>query len=625
MSTTSDQANASRGPVARFFFAALRWIRNYFTLIGALVTLLPILFVFALSRQQAEMLEAPDLKISRDKPARLTLSLWGSLAAGEPDPTSRLFTRLFRGKEPVYLPEVRAAMRRAAKDDRVSQLSLNIGYLGGSMTDFTELHRIITEFRASGKKVSAVLTQGDDWTYYVASAANTVVLNPASPLELMGPAFHLTYFGEGLKKLGVEIDVVRAGKYKSAFEPFVLNKPSEPTLEEYGALQQSLRDFLVQEVSKGREQDPAKVLGWYKKSIYTAEQAKAEGMIDGIGYDVDGIYSARRDVKDIVSVGDYLKFVRAEKEPNEAGGDEGIALIEASGEISMAAPEGGFSGDDEGIAPLPMVEELRWAMDEDDVKAVVFRVDSPGGSAIASDIIWNYVDQLARTKPVVVSMGTYAASGGYYISAPAKKIVAEATTITGSIGVIGMLPNFRAFEEKYGVSFHVVTSSDRKEMMNMGSKATPEDKALVDGTIAQVYQEFLAKVARGRNMKVEDVDRLAQGRVYTGLQAKALGLVDEIGGINTAFREAKILAGFDPEKLYPVLHYEPEDMSLMHCLKSTKKMMKCLKEAEGQISARLFEPTDEQRVVKAARRWLDVAAKERTLALWPGYFGFGVR
>jgi protease-4 len=188
-------------------------------------------------------------------------------------------------------------------------------------------------------------------------------------------------------------------------------------------------------------------------------------------------------------------------------------------------------GSADGITPDRMRRELLWAADEDDVKAVVLRVSSPGGSAVASDMIWNDVKSLAAKKPVVVSMGAYAASGGYYISAPATHVVAEPTTITGSIGVIGMLPNFAPFKDKYGVSFHAVTGTERVALVNPGKTPTDKDRELIGQAIDDTYKTFVGKVADGRSLEISKVEALAQGRVYTGIQALKLGLVDELGGL----------------------------------------------------------------------------------------------
>jgi len=235
-------------------------------------------------------------------------------------------------------------------------------------------------------------------------------------------------------------------------------------------------------------------------------------------------------------------------------------------------------------------------------------------------------------------MGNYAASGGYYISAPASKIFAEPSTITGSIGVIGMLPKVPEFKQKYGVSFHVVTQSARERLFNFGASSTDEDKKLFSNSIDAMYSEFISKVAEGRSLKVEDVDRIAQGRVYTGLEAKGLGLVDELGGLQEAFQSAKELGGLDPSKLYPVYRYEGDDMSFARCFRSPADMARCFSQGSGtmgRIAAGFTTllgqrapftniahlPADailDERAQRRLRRFVAIARRDHVLAVWPG-------
>ena len=627
-------ADAGRfGTVGRVIRKIGRIIRNYFVVVGVLVTFLPLAlgYLIATSHRRAHVGETPALAITAAKPGRLRLSLTGKIAEQEPGFSEQLVARFFQIARPLYLPELRATLREAASDKRVSGLAVDIGALHGSQADYAELRRILADFRASGNKpVDVALSEAEDWNYYIATAGDRLILEPASPVSIPGPTFQLVYFGDLLKKLGVSIDVVRAGKYKSAFEPFVANAPSEPTLEEYRTMQESLLDHIVTTVAQGRKKDAATVRGWYKRSIYTADEAVKEGMVDAIGYGADLVRNS-----DWPTVAEYAAATRGSGDDGKLSVSDkgGIGLIEAVGEINMTKSSSGPAGGDEGIDPRSMARQIHWAMTDDQVKAVVLRVSSPGGSAIASDIIAEDLRALAKVKPLVVSMGAYAASGGYYISAPARYIVSEPTTITGSIGVIGMMPSAEAFPEKWGINFYAVTSSDRKAMLSLGSRATPEDKALIESTIAQDYKAFVKAVADGRKLSVAKVEDLAQGRAYTGLQAKQLGLVDEIGGLNAAFTQAKKLAGFDPAKLYPVLHYEEEGMSLSECLGGPMKFIQCLEKGDARLglspwqivrAASGAEPV-EARVARRVESWITEARAEHALALWPAYLGTTLR
>ncbi len=591
-----------------FFRRAGRWIRNYFMVVGIIVTVLPLLLVFSVARLAKSSKARAAADITVDAGTELTLDLAGPIEEGEPGYSDTIIARLFGGDRSLFMSQLRAAMRRATKDERIKGLTLDLTRAGGSMTSLTELRRTLVDFAASGKTVTAMLHSGDENNYYLASAATRIVLNPASGVEIFGPTLNLTYFGEALRKIGVDIEVVRAGKYKSAFEPFVKDEPSEPTLEEYRAIAASLLDHKIEVIAASRKQPAEKVRGWFKRSLFTAPEAAQEGLVDEVGY----LPVVKPDSKGRVKLTDYLiEAGESDQILPSAIGDDGIALIEASGEIGL------LGGDGDSIAPAPITKRIHWAMEESNVKAVVLRINSPGGSATASEMIWKELAELAKVKPLVVSMGGLAASGGYYIAAPAKRIFAEPTTITGSIGVIGMLPNFGPFKEKYGISMYVITESDRAAMLSLAQKPTATDKAMIEKAIDQVYQQFLQRVAEGRGIAIEKVAELAQGRVYTGMQAKTLGLVDELGGLTAAFTEAKKLGGLDPEKLYPVHRYEEDVMDLSRCFGGPARLKRCFGAADAGLG-----PLDDarvQKVAKVVRGWIDTSTNERALALWPAY------
>ena len=634
-----------RGPIGRVFHGILRLIRNYFILIGVLTTALWGL-VLAMMLAPDHHLELPashkaQSRLSEKHPLPLALKLRGHIAQREPDFSARIYERLFKSEHEIYLPELRATLRRASKDARIARLSISIGDLVGSPADFADLRRILADFAAGGKPIDATLNHIADWPYYVASAATKLTLSPAGEATLAGPAFSLTYFGEALRKVGVDIEVVRAGKYKSAFEPFVANQPSPDTVEEYESMRQSLLGHVLARVAEGRKKNVATVAGWYRRSIFTPPEALKEGIVDAVGYSDDELVDDDDDDDDDVKDGDqglpislasYAEAARPPKaDAKSQSSHGGIALIEAVGEINLDAA--GSRNSDDGITPDEMRRQLRWAQADDDVKAVVLRISSPGGSATASDMIWHDVKALAEAKPVVVSMGAYAASGGYYIAVAARKLIAEPTTVTGSIGVIGMLPNLAAFKEKYGVSFYTVSGSDRRNLLDLGSKPTPEDRAVIDQTIDHAYGLFKKRVADGRGLKIDDVEKLAQGRVYTGLQAKELGLVDDIGGLAEAFRAAKVLAGFDPEKLYPVLRGPGGELSLSQCLSSGRAFRRCLRRGgatapalTAKVSRAWTAPEGglvelEAEAADRARAWLSPDHAGAALALWPAYLG----
>ncbi|MBM4253177.1 MAG: signal peptide peptidase SppA [Deltaproteobacteria bacterium] len=610
----------------RLWFGFWRLLRNYLVFVGIMTTVLLFTVGVALKRGSSMELDLPKVSLSKDKPSVLWLELSGRVTEVEPSFSELVMSRLLGGEDEIYLPTIRKALTKAAKDDRIKEFAINIMPVRATPAEYAALRKAIAQFReTSGKPVQVYLADVSDWTYYVASAGTKITLNPAGELSLPGPTFQLVYFGDALKKLGLSFEVVRAGKYKSAFEPFVQNTPSEPTLEEYNSMQSSLLDHIVAAVVAGRGKDESTVRGWFKKSLFTPEEARQAGIVDVLGY----LPSNEQQVEDEdkLHLEDYLAATKRDPEQKEVVSDKGgIALINATGEIHMSAESSGPTGSDSGINPKDMRKELLWAQNDKDVKAIVLRISSPGGSATASDMIWNDINALAATKPVIVSMGAYAASGGYYIAAPASRIYAEPTTITGSIGVIGMLPSAEAFGDKWGVNFHMVSSSDRKQLLDLGSKASAEDKALLDRNIAYVYRTFTRKVAEGRKIPVEKVEAIAQGRVYTGLQAKEIGLVDEIGGLDVALAKAKELAGFDANKLYPVLQYEGDSFSLSQCLRGPGRMAECLRRSGSKLTApvtrMMISESGPEAIANKVARWATepgAGRADRALTLWTGY------
>ena len=628
------QENNESKPRQNFFIRSIKFlfgiIKGYLIFIGLMVTLLPVLFALLVAQfgGTAAVSKLDDSQaVLNGKSGVVTLVLSGELLEHSPDFSSQIIHQFFGGPSGIYLPDLRRSLRKIAINDLVLGLHLDLSQLNGGAAEIAELRQILLEFKGSNKPIHGYASDMDNSTLLIGSVLNHVGMSPAGSVILPGPMFQLMYFGDALKKLGVNVEVIKHGKYKSAFEPFVLNDPSPESLEMYQSMESDLRKSSIGLVAEGRKKSPEVVTGWFSKSIYTSKQALDAGMVDELTYLQESIRFLESTVTatgnvELYELEDFKGIAAAE---SSSHGETGIGLIEAVGEITM----GPGNDDTEGISPLKIIEELKWAAETAEVKSVVMRVSSPGGSAVASDIIWREVKRLAEIKPVVVSMGNVAASGGYYISAPAAKILAESSTITGSIGVIGMLPKFTEFREKYGISFHVVTQTERQKLFSMSASSTEADRQLFGESIDSMYQEFITKVAAGRSLKVEDVDKLAQGRVYTGSQALALGLVDEIGGLQDAFQSAKKLAGLDEAGLYPVLRFEPERLSLAQCLRSPKEFSRCLKQGSRievsqmvRIAASAGKNQTKFEVLEARlRRLVQMIESEGALAYWPGAIG----
>jgi protease-4 len=567
----------NRGFLGRLLRSLFVIITSYLALVGLMVTILGILigvYIFSAIRDDDRMKSVKTSATANTEIEQsiLHLKLDRPIVAENLNESERFFSSIFNETVPVSLMDLQTALRRAAEDVRVHAVLLDISNTQGSFSTMTALRRSLDAYRASQKPLYVSLNDGNTSLYFLATAGNKINLSPLGGLSITGPAFQLAYFASALDKLGLQFEVVRAGKFKSAMESFVQNAPSPETLEMYGALEASLRGTVATAIASNRKHSVAEVNAWLKRSIFTSQEALTAGLVDRVGYLPAWKDELKEETKAqrFVELRPYLKGSGHLDEPRISKGPEAIALIEAKGEIVSDT-----RNNSEQIAPPYMIQQLQWAAEEEDVKAVVMRVESPGGSALASDLIWDEVRKLAEKKPVVVSMGAVAASGGYYISAPATMIVAEPTTITGSIGVIGGIPKGLNIADKWGVNFYMVTASDRKDYLNFATKSSEEDKELIRASIKQTYDAFVQKVAAGRKQTPERIYQIAEGRVYTGADAVTMGLVDRLGGFAEAVRAAKELAKLDPEKLYSLVEYQPKPENFLDCLR-TGKFSECL-------------------------------------------------
>jgi protease-4 len=610
-----------------------QYLKNYFTIVGFVVTLM-MFFSFAIitlavmtsSRSEEP---APKVSISDEEPSTIHINLSGRLVQRAPK-IDQIIAQMFGDIDRLDISEFRAVLRKAAVDDRVVGAQIEIGSLSGNRSDYLAMHEIIKDF-STAKPTDVILHQAEGWNYLLATAGSHITLTPGGGAMIPGPVFNLMYFGEAIRKVGVDLEVIKAGKFKSAFEPFIADAPSQYTLEQYGSMEASLRHFIVQQVASNRGVDEKEVEAWFKQSIFRSDDAVERKLVDAVGHKQYTFKGKKPKISmvrfaDKVKFEDYVSLSKSVTDPmEEASGSDGIGFIEAIGEIRM-------SGDpnEDIITPRYIENRAKWAMEDDDVKVVVIHVVSPGGSALASEMMFDKLALLAEKKPIVVSMGDVAASGGYYLSVAAKQIFANPSTITGSIGVISMVPNFEPIKDKYGVSFYTVTQSDRQALLDPGSKSTSFDKQLLESMTDEVYTLFKQRVSTGRTMEMATVEELAQGRVYTGIEALKLGLVDQLGGLNDAFRHAKELAGFDPEKLYPVLTYKSDRLDFRECLMGAAKALRCLREMDSQISVssavRAFRGKSvpvHERVIERISNWVSVLREENHLALWPGYYALG--
>jgi protease IV len=565
-----------------------RWLRNFFALMGLLAFLGPIVLIWSILNLSDTGKERRSLTTDPSKPFSLWVQLDGSIAEHEPEMGETLFRQLFAQEPGIYIPNLRSALRNAAEDKMVKDLNLSINGLGGSPADLEELRKILVDFKASGKSITSWVSHMDNAALIIASTANKINLNPVSEVSLPGPAFSNTYFGDALKRLGIDMQIVKTGKFKSVFEPFIANEPSAESREALGSIERNMREHMVKLIAEGRQKQESEVFLWLQESFFTPAKAKELGIVDELAYTPHVKFDSGNDrlIDDYMDDGSITKRL---KRGYSLSPNEGLGFIEAVGNIVS------YEDGERSITSDAMTDELFWALENKDVKAIVLRIASPGGRADVADYIWDKVRTVNEKKPVIVSMGSVAASGGYYIAVGGSRIFADASTITGSIGVIGMLPNLEGLRDKWGVSFHTVTQSNRANILS-GKKMTAQDQSYMQSTVEDVYRTFKSRVASSRNMSMEKVEELAQGRIYTGQQAKENGLVDEIGDLKDAFQFAKTAAGLDPNKLYPIHRYEPPTLSAAECLSSLAKLRKCFRRHGSSIKAVMSDVVFETKI-----------------------------
>ena len=448
----------------------------------------------------------------------------------------------------VGLNEVLKNIQKAANDPKIKGIYIDAGSTPSGFASLYEVREALENFKKeSGKFVVAYSNEGmTQMSYFFASVADEVYLNPAAQMSLQGMASQTPYYKKALDKLGVDVQVFRHGKFKGAVEPYMLDKMSEENKEQISVYLNSIWKSILGKISSSRNISVDQLVYFSDNlSADYPEDALKNGLIDGILYADEfqdllkeklGVSSSKKINE--VKMSKYSR-VPASKDKSKKVSRDKISIIYAEGEI---VDDNSFSD----IYGTKYAELIRKERKDSTVKAIVFRVNSPGGSAMMSDLIWREIKLTTEVKPVVVSMGNYAASGGYYISAPATKIFAEPVTITGSIGVFGMMPQAKELiENKLLLNFETVSTNKHSDMGSVVRPVTEEEKEYMQKGIEKVYSEFVNKVADGRRMTFEGVDEIAQGRVWSGSDAIKIGLVDELGGLTDAINEAARLANIE--------------------------------------------------------------------------------
>jgi protease-4 len=466
------------------------------------------------------------------------------------------------GDKSIGLNDILANIKKAKTDDNIKGIFLDESDVTPGEATSEEIRNALIDFKKSGKFIvaySEIYTQG---FYYLASVADKVYINPKGIFLFHGFSQQVTFLKGALDKLGIEAQIIKVGTYKSAVEPYFLTKMSDANRLQVNSYLGSLYDHFLTGISESRNISKDTLFNYANElKIRFPEDALKYKLVDGLKYKDEVLDDLKQrtgigfkdDLKS-VELGDYTKS-GPENNNSKKESKNRIAIVYASGEIN------GSDGDDNTIGSERISKALRQVRLDDKVKAVVFRVNSPGGSSLASDVIWREVMLTKKVKPIIVSMGDYAASGGYYISCAADSIFAEPNTITGSIGIFAILPNMQKFfNDKLGITFDGVKTGKYADLGDISRPLTPEEKAILQNEVDHGYDDFTKAVADGRHKTQAYVNSIGQGRVWTGEQAIKLGLVDRLGNINDAVKSAAKEAKL---KNYKLVSY-PEQKSFLN-------------------------------------------------------------
>ncbi|MBC8051742.1 MAG: signal peptide peptidase SppA [Sphingobacteriaceae bacterium] len=447
----------------------------------------------------------------------------------------------FETNKSIGLNDILASIKRAETDDKIKGIYLDVNSVEAGMATIEEIRNALLRFKKSGKFILAYSEVYSQGAYYLASVADKIYLNPEGLLEFTGLSSELAFFKGTLDKLEIEAQIIKVGTYKSAVEPFIMDKMSDANRQQVTSFMGSMYDHFLTSVSASRKipKDSLFAIANQLKVRQAADAVKYK-LADGLRYKdqvLDELKSRTGIEKDkdlkTVTLTDYSK------NKSSADGDfnNRIAIVYATGEII------GGEGSDETMGSERISKAIRKARTDDKVKALVLRINSPGGSALASDVIWREVVLTKKVKPVVVSMGDVAASGGYYIACGANLIYAQPNTITGSIGVFGIIPNMQKFfSNKLGITFDRVKTAEFADLGSVSRPLTAGERFIIQNEVNRIYNTFTKRVADGRKKNQAYVNEIGQGRVWSGTEALENGLVDKLGNINDAVHSAAALA-----------------------------------------------------------------------------------
>ena len=460
----------------------------------------------------------------------------------------------FEDRTPLSLNVIIENIKKAKSDDRIKGIYLDIASLKTNMANTEAIRNALLDFKTSDKFIVSYSEAYGQNEYYLASVADEIYLNPAGEMTFKGLSAQIMFFKDMLSRLEIDMQVIRHGKFKSAIEPFIRDNMSEANREQVSVLVNSIWDYRIEGISKQRNISADQLNKIADELLVrVAKDAKELKLVDELKYEdeVIALLKAKTEIAedDDLNTIALAKFKRVKR---SEGGDNRelstsknrIAVIFAEGEIRSGKSQEGIMGSE------TIAEAIKKARTDKKVKAIVLRVNSPGGSALASDVMWREVVLAKEEKPVVVSMGGVAASGGYYIACAADQIFAENSTITGSIGVFGLIPNMKdMFNKKLGINVDRVNTNTYSDGLTPFRPLDAVERTALRDMIEEIYDDFTLKVAEGRGMSQAEVDSIGQGRVWSGVIAKEIGLVDEIGGLDKAVIAAADLADLEDYKI----------------------------------------------------------------------------
>lgn len=483
------------------------------------------------------------------------------------------------------LDDILNSIRKAKDNENIKGIYLQPSVFVSEYPSLEEIRKALSDFKESGKFIVAYSDQYTQEMYYLASVADKIIVNPQGSIALHGLASQIMFYTDLLKKVGIEMQIFKVGTYKAAVEPFIATEMSDANREQISVYLNSVWGRILEDISESRNIS-IEQLNQYADNMMdmkTASEYVACGLADTLMYK-DGVLdylktmSGRETDESLrtLTVAD-MKNVKRNIPLDKSGNI--IAVYYAFGEIDAAISA------EEGINPDKVINDLRKIREDETIKALVFRVNSPGGSAYGSEQIWREIALMKEKKPVIVSMGDYAASGGYYISCAADYIVANPTTLTGSIGIFGMFPNFGGLmKDKLGLHFDMVKTNKFADMGSINRPFNEGEKEIMQHYINNGYELFVKRCADGRGMSTEAIKKIAEGRVWTGEAAKELGLVDELGGLDKALEIAAQKAEVDS---YSVIHFPDPENNILSLLNKGKEDY-----IQGQISNTMGEYYD---------------------------------